>query len=101
MVRTVHDGRRIRPIRRRNGRFVLTRRRFVENRQKLVGLGGRRLQVDDGVGAVAVEGVEDEVAVKVPRVQPRERQTVAVSGQRRLRRGKRWPRGRGKLFSML
>jgi hypothetical protein len=39
--------------------------------------------------------------VKVPRVQPRERQTVAVSGQRRLRRGKRWPRGRGKLFSML
>jgi hypothetical protein len=35
-----------------------------------------------------------QVAVEVARVQPRERQAVAVSRQGRFRRGHRWPRRR-------
>ncbi len=40
------------------------------------------MQVDDGIGAPSLVGVDLEVAAEVSRVQPRERQTVTVAGQR-------------------
>ena len=49
-------------------RPVLLRRRLVVDRQQLHGLRVLGLQVDDGVGAVPLTRVEDEVAVKVPGV---------------------------------
>jgi hypothetical protein len=39
-------------------------------------------QVDDGVGAPSLVGVDLQVAAEVPGVQPRQRKSVAVSGQR-------------------
>jgi hypothetical protein len=90
MVGPVHHRSRVRPIRGRNSRLVLPRRGLVKDRQKFVCFARRRLQVDDGVGAVAVVRVEDQVSVEVSRVKSRQRKAVAVSGQR----GLRWGHGR-------
>ena len=89
MIRSVHHRRRISPIGSRYRRLVLPRRRLVEDRQKFVRLDRRRLQVDDGVGAVTVVRVEDQVAVEVSGVQSGQRKSVAVSGQRSFCRGHR------------
>ena len=45
---------------------VLLRRGLVVDGEELHGLRLLGLEVDDGVGAVPLAGVEDEVAVKVP-----------------------------------
>ena len=84
VVLPVHGRVRVRPVGHGHRRPVLLRRGLVVDGQQLHGLGLLGLEVDDGVGAVPLAGVEDEVAVKVPGVQPREGEAVSVAGERGL-----------------
>ena len=59
---------------------------FVEHGKQLSGLYGGGLQIDHRVCSVSIVGVEDEVTVEISGVQPRQRQTVAVSREGSLRR---------------
>ena len=86
---------RVSPVRRGDGGVVLLLTGLVEHRQQLCRLQGGGLQVDHGVGAVAVVRVEDEVAVEVPGVEPGEGQTVAVPGEGGLDGGHGGSRGGG------
>ena len=66
VVLPVHGGVRVRPVGHGHRRPVLLRRGLVVDGQELHGLRLLGLEVDDGVGAVPLARVEDEVAVKVP-----------------------------------
>ena len=59
--------------------IVLLLTGFVEHWKQLRGFYGGSLQIDHGVRTVSVVGVEDEVTMEISGVQPRQRQTVAVS----------------------
>ena len=52
---------------------------LVEDRQELFGLRGEHLQIDDRVCGVALEAVDNEIALKVSTVQARKRQTETVT----------------------
>ena len=77
---------RVGPVRGGYRGIVLLLTGFVEHWQQLSGFHSGGLQIDHRVRSVPIVGVEDEVTMKVSGVQPRQRQTVAVSRERSLRR---------------
>ena len=57
---------RVGPVCRGDGRLVLLRAGFVEDRQQLRGVISQGLQVDHGVSPVPVVAIEDQVSVEIP-----------------------------------
>merc|ERR1719318_2421479 len=86
---------RVSPVSRGDAGLVLLGAGLVEHGQQLRGLVCQGLQVDDRVRAVPVVGVEDEVAVEVPGVQPGEGEAVAIASQGGLGGGQGGAGGRG------
>ena len=69
---------------------------LIENGKKLACIWRVCFQIDDGIRAVTFNGVDFEVAMKVSCVKPRQRETIAVTGEgRHFRRFHCWSRGSG------
>ena len=76
--------------------LVLLGRCLIENGKKLACIWGVCFQIDDGVRPIAFYGVDFEVTMKVSSVKPRQRETIAVTGEgRHFRRFHCGSRGSG------
>lgn len=71
------------PVVRAQDRGVVLRGGLVEHRQQFVRLARQHLEIDNGVGAVALHRADHQIAVQVSSIQPRYRQAVTIAGQRR------------------